>query len=249
MSLIQEALKRKKEEEDGLLPRADDMIPTGPPATPSLKSAGSPAVPPPPPSTAGATEAPPSAEEALPALDLEGPVPDLARSCDEPPVRPWRALVLILIVVLLLGGGAIWMIAFAVKSLNRPEPAASEEPAQAAPATVAGPDERSETPGVEAAIEAPPVPLATQRPAPRSPATPSVARTPTMLAKPSAVWPALTLSGVIGRGQAGSAVINGEVVGVGDVIEGVKVIAIRPQGVELECQAERQFMKVGSVLQ
>jgi len=67
--------------------------------------------------------------------------------------------------------------------------------------------------------------------------------------RPPANWPMLTCSGVVGKGASGSAIISSEIVGVGESVQGVKVLSIRAQGVELEYEGETRFLKVGSALQ
>lgn len=62
------------------------------------------------------------------------------------------------------------------------------------------------------------------------------------------LWPPLTLRGIVGRGLNGAAIINNQVVGVNEVIEGVRVVSIEAQGVELEYQGEKKTLKVGFTL-
>jgi hypothetical protein len=249
MSLIQEALKRQKEEQSGLTPRADDAIPTSSAesASPGLKPRASSSPPPPP--AAGVAEP-------VPALDVAGPLPDLTGAPPERSRRTWGMLAVVLVAVVLLGGGAVWMIAHVVRTLGGAPAEPAAEPAEERVEPAALPPSAPETPTQpEAAVGTPPeatppavLPGAPTPPIAQAPAhTPQAAAVPAAV-KPAVVWPALNLTGVIGRGQAGSAVINGEVLGIGDTVDGVKVIAIRPQGVDLEYQAERQFLKVGSVL-
>lgn len=64
--------------------------------------------------------------------------------------------------------------------------------------------------------------------------------------KPRVMWPSLTLSGVMGKGQKGSAIINNEFLSIGDTIEGVKVISVEEKGVKLSYQGEVQSLKVGN---
>jgi len=62
-------------------------------------------------------------------------------------------------------------------------------------------------------------------------------------------WPALTLTGVVGKGSNGSAILNKQIVGIGETIEGVRVIAIRDKGVELEFSGKKQILKIGGSTQ
>ena len=48
-----------------------------------------------------------------------------------------------------------------------------------------------------------------------------------------------------GRGKNGSAILNNKVLAVNETIEGVRVISVGKQGVELEYQGKRRFIKVG----
>ncbi len=58
-------------------------------------------------------------------------------------------------------------------------------------------------------------------------------------------WPSLRLTGFMGARNAGrgAALINGRVVEAGELIEGVTVLMVRRDGVELEYQGERRFLK------
>jgi hypothetical protein len=66
--------------------------------------------------------------------------------------------------------------------------------------------------------------------------------------RPVTPWPRLTLTAMAGRGQTGSAVINGKPLRVGDTIDNVKFVGIGDAGVELEYRGERQTLGVGSSL-
>lgn len=63
--------------------------------------------------------------------------------------------------------------------------------------------------------------------------------------KPPAVWPVLTISAVVGSGRKGSAMINGKILGVGDIIDEVSIVEISRQGVELSYKGEVKTLKVG----
>lgn len=58
-------------------------------------------------------------------------------------------------------------------------------------------------------------------------------------------WPVLKLSGVVGRDTQGSAIINGNIIPIGQTIEGVKVVKIIGGGVEVEYQGETKILRVG----
>jgi len=90
---------------------------------------------------------------------------------------------------------------------------------------------------VEAPVIKPPEPV--------NPATPPapVVAPPTI--EPPVVWPNLVVSGIFeGKGSIrSSAIINKQMVSVGETIEGVKLIAVRDMGVELEYKGKRQYVK------
>ena len=110
------------------------------------------------------------------------------------------------------------------------KPAETESPAKAIPvkepaptvtATVAG------TPDVAAAK------------APETPVPP-----PASLIK----WPDITITGVVGKEQKGSVFVNDKVIRVNETVEGIRILAIKPQGALLEYQGETRLAKVGQPL-
>ena len=64
--------------------------------------------------------------------------------------------------------------------------------------------------------------------------------------KPAAKWPKVEVSGFMGSGKKGAAILNGEVVQVGGEIEGVLVKSIDGRSVVLEYQGEQRVLKAGS---
>ena len=64
-----------------------------------------------------------------------------------------------------------------------------------------------------------------------------------------AEWPLLQLTGVVGRGANGSVIINNEILGVGQSIEGAKIVAIATQGAWLEYRGEKRFLAIEFVSQ
>jgi hypothetical protein len=77
-------------------------------------------------------------------------------------------------------------------------------------------------------------------------ASPSTAGTTTPGAtEPAIEWPLLSLSGIVGRGENGAAIISGRVLGVGETIDGVELIRIERQGVTLKYEGRTRFLKVG----
>ncbi|MBL7077883.1 MAG: hypothetical protein ISS31_10465 [Kiritimatiellae bacterium] len=171
----------------------------------------------------------------------------------------------ILFVIGLLVAGAIWMIVFAVqqwKGSDSDETAAA--PAVTAPAEVSQPVEpdvaptapkiaKPTAPAKPAKPEPTPV-AAPAKPTPKPTVKPTVKPAPkpdpkrvAAPTKPVAPvkWPALALQGVIGRGQNGSAIVNDQVLAVNEAIEGVRVLSVARQSVELEYEGERRTLKVG----
>ncbi len=61
------------------------------------------------------------------------------------------------------------------------------------------------------------------------------------------IWPRLAVSGIIGtsRGARGAAIINGQMLSIGSTIEGVKIITIDKQGVQLRLGDETRTLTVG----
>lgn len=67
--------------------------------------------------------------------------------------------------------------------------------------------------------------------------------------KPPVIWPPILLNGIVGRGLNGSAMINGQIVGVNEKIDEVRLVSIRAQGAVLEYEGETKFLKVGSSME
>jgi hypothetical protein len=264
MSLIQEALKRQQQERDGTFPRADDPIPMGKPAPKPVKAGTPTPPPPPPPATTPDSGTAPAAKAAVPVPDLDAaaPLPDLDGARRPEKARAWKTLILITIAILLLGSGAVWMLAYALRAM-RGRLESGRVPVQAAAPAASAPAKPAPLPSAAAAAPAVPEaetpPTAAPEPQAEPPSQAAADAVPAEAGsgpgtRPDAVeripvnWPVLKLTGMIGRGQAGSAVINGQVVGIGDTVAGTKVIAIRSQGVELEYQGDRQVLKVGTAV-
>ncbi len=58
-------------------------------------------------------------------------------------------------------------------------------------------------------------------------------------------WPALKISGVMGSGKNGTAIINGKMLGVGELINGAKVEAISGGSVTFEYQGKTKTLRSG----
>jgi cytoskeletal protein RodZ len=69
------------------------------------------------------------------------------------------------------------------------------------------------------------------------------------VAKPAIIWPEAKLKGIVGRGKGGAVMLNDMIIGVGEEEKGIKVIKIESNGVWLEYEKERRFLKVGKSLE
>lgn len=109
------------------------------------------------------------------------------------------------------------------------------DPASAATAAVAA---RQALP--EAASRKPPVAVQEPQAVSGEPVQPVPSRR-------STVWPPLQVSGIIRQaGGASAAIVNGRIVGGGDMVEGVRVLLVGNRGVWLEFGDERKFLRVGA---
>ncbi len=93
------------------------------------------------------------------------------------------------------------------------------------------------TPAVTATVTGTPAVAAVK--APETPVPP-----PVSLIK----WPDITITGVVGKEQKGSVFVNGKVIRVNETVEGIRILAIKPQGALLEYQGETRLAKVGQPL-
>jgi hypothetical protein len=91
-----------------------------------------------------------------------------------------------------------------------------------------------------------PVPSMTTNPTPVPSVQPLTSAVPVQ-AKIAVLWPKLRLGGVLSAGAAeqGSAILNSRVVGQGQSISGVTVVSVSRDGVEIEFQGERRYLKTG----
>lgn len=263
MSLIEEALRKQREETD----RAQQTQPAqSPPLT--LQ---------------------PVREEPPPPLPDPAQEPDAA---PENSRRTWRTLagvvaIVAIIVILLLSLVGFGLYLFrrpaaapvATTAVPRKGPAASPAPTNtpapavppvavttAAPAIVAAVPAATSAPpaapvAVATAVPPPvvaapaPVAAATTTPPPAAvaalPAAPAVAATNIVTAEPPktlVIWPRLAVSGFMGggRGGRGAVIINNQMMSVGESIEGAKVLAVDKRGVTLSFGGEVRTLAVGS---
>jgi hypothetical protein len=102
-------------------------------------------------------------------------------------------------------------------------------PPPAAVATNPLPDLVRTTHAQDAAINAPP------------PAAPAPKPLPVHV-----VWPKLNITGIMGRaGGAAVIFINGQILKVGEVIEGARIIGVQENGAQLVLEGETNFFRVG----
>lgn len=62
-------------------------------------------------------------------------------------------------------------------------------------------------------------------------------------------WPYLVLSTVMGKGDNAAAVLNGQIVGVGETVKGVRLLAVGSVGVKLQYKGEIGVLKKGESTQ
>jgi hypothetical protein len=135
---------------------------------------------------------------------------------------------------------------------NAPAGAETTAPLAAPQGPVTGtstPPVAAMAPGTNAdASASTPAPADTVAPRIVTPDTVTSSTTTPPPAKVEAVmWPRLTVSGIIGtsRGSRGAAIINGQMLAIGASVEGVRVIAVDKQGVELSFGGETRTLTVG----
>lgn len=183
---------------------------------------------------------PPLEEEVEAADDASGAIASSSKDAAKPGLK----VVLLIIGVLLCLAFGVWAISFAIQTWNKSAPAEeTDSPAQANPAETSQQAPDSTAPNnvvdVPEVIESTPAP----DPLVARPAAPEAAPAP--VAVEPVIWPMLTINGLVGKGEQGAAMINAQIVGVNETIEGVKVIDIKKQGVTLEFEGEKRFVKVG----
>jgi hypothetical protein len=254
VSLIQEALKRQHSDSDGdeneeeAPVQADDassrlkLKPTGTPPEdiPEVDTEA------PPPSVPD--DAPPPAPSGTPPPDLPPDIPESASESDSAaaPTKNRRALPVLLgaaVCGVLLLGGIVWLISAAAQSFQgggeepKPTPAkpAATEPVKAPPVESVEPEPAKPAPVVEPA-----------KPVPAKPEPAKPVAKPTQSAMPM-LWPILSVKGIISSGPGGGAIINSQIIEVGDSIDGAKVISVVKGNVTLEFEGETKVLRVGDI--
>lgn len=212
-------------------------------------------------------QAPPNANVSPPPLPTPAQEEQEAEQEDPAPARKAVPVLIIAVVAgIVLVAGIVWLLMYGFNSkksevakapvVEKTKPAVAAEVAVArvetkvatsapvevkAPVAISAPVTPAVTP---VAIEAPVVVIG------NSSATTVVASTePAKVVQKVVVvvWPKLTVTGLIGasRGSKSAAIINGQMVSSGSMIEGVKVEAIDRQGVQLSYEGEVRTLAVG----
>ncbi|MDD5483068.1 MAG: hypothetical protein PHP98_05395 [Kiritimatiellae bacterium] len=277
MSLLQEALKRKENEESRNVPAAAgaETAPENPPVggvNLSLKkyaTGGKPAAAQPdaPPQSMPATASTQEVAAPLPAA------PDENKQAAAAMHRKTSFLWLVVALIAVLAGIAVTAgVAFLIKRgvsarqvvVNPPAP--TPEQAAAIPAANANiadipppPAERTVTaPAAEpmpqqitatAGKESPPV-AAEPKPVAVKPPPVMAKKPPAPPVRPPLKWPVLKLTGIL-RGMGpneSTALINGRMIGTGQTIEGATVVEVQTDGVFLKYGDEKRFLRVGTTL-
>jgi hypothetical protein len=99
-----------------------------------------------------------------------------------------------------------------------------------------------------APMAAPPAPEGGEAPPLAKIDTPEPSTTTALLEKvETVIWPRLTVSGIIGtsRTSRGAVIINGQMLSIGATIEGAKVVAVEKQAVHLSFGGETRTLTVG----
>ena len=258
MSLIQDALKRQQEDDSRQTDvPAEPIQPVAPP--PVIESKPLQAATTEPPATpVAAPPPPPPVDTDEKPEEADGTQQDTARR----PLGAWPTLLAVLIILLLVIGGFVWFAMYAFQrwqsgnkdALDEAQAAAIEAVTQAVVqdgATGTAVEETETPPDLLPGEQAGTPPADTTSDQAGQPPT-SIDKVPAGTAAydvASIAWPALTLTGVVGRGANGSAMINGEIVEIGESIEGVKLLSIDKQGVNLQYHGEERFLKSGMSLQ
>ncbi len=217
------------------------------------------------------TTAEPSAEpeeEDEPSEDAaptdEAPEPPLRRTSAEREHRVLGPLVGMLVVIVLLAGVVGWAIRWGYRALatddTQPEQGTVAEPTPAEPestpavvdvetdeTTITETEPDTDEAVADVAVVEPDTQTPTDTSDPVTPDTPEedIAVTEQPTPAPSVIWPELHISGIMGTGDSGSAIINGKVVGPDEKVGDVTVRDFGRGFVVLEYQGETRRFSVG----
>lgn len=253
MSLIQEALKRQQEEMDDGAGTANSTRPNTPPPSPQETPRIARKIPVSSAPIQENSEPPPiqlpdqldSSEQKSSGSGLdERPEDENAGSIPPAPKDSSKAglkvlgIIIGVVVFLILG---VWAIIFAFQTWSKSGQTATAEIPPDTKTVESTPQSADDT-TAHAVVDVPPV-VEPGAPVGGNTAVPEAAPEP-VVPEP-VVWPMLTINGLVGKGAQGAAMINAQIIGVNETIEGVKVIDIQKQGVTLEFEGEKRFVKVG----
>lgn len=94
-----------------------------------------------------------------------------------------------------------------------------------------------------AAVQNPPPPAAAS-----NAAVAPVSVTPLPGVKAPVTWPPMKLTAIIGKGKKGTARLNGQLLVVGEELDGVTLVELSEHGVVLEYKGEHQNLKLGGTI-
>jgi hypothetical protein len=269
MSLIQEALQRQREEGGGRRLRVEpkegvrQSRPPQPPAPPLP-----PVMPEP-----EQEEEPAPEQEALPHTEIAPPEqqaePEEPAAPEQPAkTRAWPTLLIVLTALLLLVGGAVWMLIYAFRQLGVKSPEGTPAPVEIAmqEPVVDVPDSPQDT-----TPEAPPLEQAQfgkaevdrresteprlDEPPMESPIDQAMTASAVSTDEEPAsatrneeplIWPSISMSASLGQGKNGAAILNGQIIDVGRSIDGVTLVAVGQQNATLEYEGQRMVLRVGN---
>ena len=115
---------------------------------------------------------------------------------------------------------------------------------QAEPVVVTAAKQPKQTAGTEPAAK-PLEQATTVQPTPKPAVQVSTSEPQKPQGPPPVEWPSVTLAGFVGAGNDGTAILNGEFIGVGETIAGVKLVGFYQKSVKLSYKGETQTLKMG----
>jgi len=254
MSLIQEALRRQQDEMDDNAGTPSQGAPKTPPPSPqeAPKIARKVSI-----GSAPAdldTSAPPPVQQPPEVEDDELPPPppdeameDTGGAAAAPPSADSKAgmkVAMLIVGALVCLGLGVWAVTFAIKSFKKP--AVTETAGPADPQPIAATPPENPTVPVAEPVQPPDPPVADPVPADPVVVTAPPDPEPVVVEKEPVIWPALMVSGLVGKGKQGSVMFDAGIIHVGETIEGIRVLGISHSGAELEYMGEKKTVKVGS---
>jgi hypothetical protein len=278
MSLIQEALKRQMEGSDDDTNSTEQPAPpqiSPPESAPTPEAteeqpATNEAIPPAPtpiPSPASESAKPEETEEEEEKRETDETTVEPEEEPGVAPTRTWPVIVGICLILLLIVVGGTWGLMYTFQKFKQKEAPATEEHVEAIDQEVdvtedLPPEDEPEhdteqepplavdTEPIEDDVSAEPKkPVAQAKPVSPPVTKPKKPKTRPKPKPPPVEWPFIAVTGVFHTDRGGSAILNGEIINIGDRIEGVKLIAIEKQKVILEYKGEKQSLSSGDATQ